>query len=116
MNRFRVAILSCVLVFGCKGSNQDWYLKSMKGNRITLRHDGKTFVAECEGEAYQTGPDKLLKTDCGYLTQYIGQTILGGDENHQVSRFGGDIIYWRSDKSENRRAYEVWKIVEETTD
>ena len=99
---------------GCRHQN-DWYLKSVKGDTITLYHAGKVLAARCKGEMY-AGAKDLIKSECGYLTQHVGSTFADGDGFEQISRLGASIIYWRDPEHGTDRintSYEVWEVIEE---
>jgi hypothetical protein len=91
---------------------KDWYVKSVKGDTITLYHQRKIFVARCKGIMYR-GTTKLI-TPCGYLVQHVGGTRSDGTGLSQIQHLGmGDITYY-TDKDGEDGTHEVYEVVEET--
>ena len=91
---------------------RDWYLKSVKGDTLTLYHEHKIFVVRCKGKMFN-GSDKLYP-GCPYLSQHVGGIREDGTGAEQVQRAGmGDIMYYTDSKGENG-THEIYEVMEET--
>jgi hypothetical protein len=102
-----VMSLSACSSFGPNPKN--WYVKSVKGDTLTLYHDHKIVVVKCKGTKYKDS-DKL-NPSCGYLSQHVGGTREDGTGIEQVQL--GDITYY-TDRGGENGTHEVYEVLEET--
>jgi hypothetical protein len=87
-----------------------WYIKSIKGDTLTLHHEHKTFVVKCKGVMFK-GNNKLI-TPCAYLAQYVGKTKSDGTGVNEIQRVV-DITYY-TDRHGEEGTHEIYEIIEET--
>jgi hypothetical protein len=91
---------------------KDWYVKSVKGDTLTLYHDHKICVVKCKGTKFN-GSDKLYP-GCAYLPQHVGGARENGTGAEQVQQAGaGDITYYTDRNGENG-THEIYEVMEET--
>jgi hypothetical protein len=110
-----VAAVAMLFVSACNpfgADPKDWYVKSVKGDTLTLYHEHRIFVVKCKGTEFN-GSDKLYP-GCPYLSQHVGGIREDGTGAEQVQRAGmGDIMYYTDSKGENG-THEIYEVMEET--